>query len=341
MMHYLSSLFVWLSVLLILFFLILFVWNLNSSTDWNISYKNDNSIVFPKPKSEPVRIAFVGDIMLDRGIRNIVDIHGLGDYGYITKYLEFLQDFDLVFGNLEGPVSDKGFNQGSIYSFRMNPVSLEALLGANISVLSVANNHAGDWGVDAFADSLVRLRDSGILYVGGGINLSDAKSLKVFEKNGLKIGFLGFSDVGPKWMEVQENFPGILIAESSYRDDLIQRSSGEVDFLVVSYHYGEEYQELPNERQRFLSMRSIDLGADIVVGHHPHVIQPVEEYLDGVIAYSLGNFIFDQYFSSETMEGLVLVVEIEGEDISYYTKEVELTRHFQPQLRIDSKKITE
>lgn len=280
-----------------------------------------------------VSMAFVGDIMMDRGIRSVVHIRGGGDYGYITRYLDFLHDFDVVFGNLEGPLSDKGSDLGGPYSFRMEPSALDALLDANFSVLSVANNHSGDWGRDAFSDTLKRLRSAGVLTVGGGVDIQDAQKVSVTEVDGYKLGFVGFTDIGPDWLEAGEDTPGILLAGSSYHDAVIERASREVDVLIVSYHFGEEYMKVPNERQRYLATRAVDLGADIVVGHHPHVIQEVERYKEGLIAFSLGNFIFDQNFSEETMEGLVLIVDIVGGEINYRTKEVEITDRFQPRLR--------
>lgn len=288
----------------------------------------------PEPvESKPIRLALVGDIMMDRGVRQIIESHGNGDPGYITKYLNFLNDFDLVFGNLEGPVSDQGQDLGNLYSFRMDPDILPALTEANFSVLSIANNHAGDWGRAAFEDTLEQLTEVDIAVAGGGRNLDQALTPAIVEIKGTAFGFLGFTDLGPRWLEAEVDQAGLLWAEGEYHDEAIKSAAEVVDILVVSYHYGDEYQSEPNRRQQEISRRAIDLGADIVAGHHPHVIQPVELYQDGVIVYSLGNFIFDQYFSTETMEGLVLVVEIEDGELTVDTLEVELTDHYQPQLR--------
>ncbi len=291
----------------------------------------DDTVSYEKEDPVSLEMAFVGDIMMDRGVRNIADKHG--GYGYITKYLDFLKDFEIVFGNLEGPVSDKGMDVGGIYSFRMDPLVLDHLSDYNFSVLSVANNHAGDWGLDAFSDTLNRLDAYGISSVGGGFDLKDAKEVSVIKIEDFKVGFLGFTDIGPDWLEADDKNPGILLSRSDYHDVLIEKSAKEVDLLVVSYHFGKEYMKEPSERQRFLATKAIDLGADLVIGHHPHVIQPIEEYNNGVIVYSLGNFIFDQYFSKETMEGLVFTVLVKDGEMSYESKKVDLTDHFQPKLR--------
>lgn len=298
-------------------------------------YKNDlmAKTELEEEKRKPISLAFVGDIMMDRGLRSVTNIHGGGDYDYITKYLDFLSDYDIVFGNLEGPVSDLGGDLNGKYSFRMAPSVISSLARANFSVLSVANNHAGDWGRDAFMDTINRLNIEGINVVGGGMDYYDAERVSVVEVNGYSVGFVGFSDIGPNWLEAGLNTSGILLAGSLYHDDVINKATREVDVLIVSYHFGEEYQNNPNDRQRSLAERAIENGADIVIGHHPHVVQPVVKYKKGIIAYSLGNFIFDQNFSKETMEGMLLVVDIDDEKINYHTKKIEMTSHFQPFLK--------
>lgn len=319
----------------------IFVYSLMSvyvSLEFDIYTESASSIPYQEEevkndRGSAISIALVGDIMMDRGIRSVVNIHGAGDYSYTTKYLDFLDQYDTVFGNLEGPISDRGHDLGGLYSFRMDPSALTALLDSNFSFLSVANNHAGDWGGEAFEDTVDRLRTAGIGTVGGGMSFDDATEVKVFEADGHSIGFLGFSDFGPEWLEAGDDSAGVLLAGSDYHDSAIERASKEVDTLIVSYHFGEEYIPEPNERQRYLARKAIDLGADIVAGHHPHVIQPVEEYNGGIIAYSLGNFIFDQYFSDETMEGLVLVIRIENGELRYEELYVDITEHFQPRLR--------
>jgi len=270
---------------------------------------------FEKKEESIVTMAFLGDIMMDRGVRSSVYNNAGGDYGFLFEELNQLSQYDILFGNLEGPVSDKGNNVGSIYSFRMEPKSLDALVDAGFNVLSVANNHAGDWNVAAFTDTLDRLGNYNILAVGGGYNYSDASSVRVIEINGVSFGFLGFSDAGHDWLSASEESPGILIASDNNRNEIIKTASEEVDVLITSFHFGEEYELIQNERQTQLAQDAIDNGALIVVGHHPHVIQPVEEYNGGLIAYSLGNFIFDQYFSEDTMTGLLLDVSIQDNQI--------------------------
>jgi gamma-polyglutamate biosynthesis protein CapA len=297
-------------------------WTENISTEFGFA-----------PTNREIKMVFVGDIMMDRAVRSSVEKNLEGDYGRLFEGVGFLKDADLAFGNLEGPVSDVGHNVGSIYSFRMAPASLLAVRDAGFDVLSVANNHAGDWSLVAFKDTLKRLSELNILAIGGGESYEQASQVQIKEISGIKIGFLAVSDVGPNWLKATDLQSGILLANDPNLPTLIKKASEGVDVLVVSYHFGEEYKTHSNIRQQFLAHQAIDNGATLVVGHHPHVIQETENYKNGVIAYSLGNFIFDQNFSPETMEGGVWEVVLDGAQIkSTDLKKVKLNNFFQPSI---------
>lgn len=156
---------------------------------------------------------------------------------------------------------------------------------------------------------------------------SDKKNVEhaVFDINGTKIAYIGFADF--------HNKSAMFASEENIRK-YIAEANKEADIVVASFHFGEEYRSKPNDRQEYLAHMAIDMGADIVIGHHPHVTQPVVKYKNGYIAFSLGNFIFDQDFSKDTMEGMLLEVEVFDKKISKVTpRVVELNKHFQPQIR--------
>ena len=287
--------------------------------------------VLPPPLKE-VTLNFVGDIMLDRSVKKSVEKNYAGDYNALFENVGDLANADILFGNLEGPVSTGGRKSGSVYSFRMSPESLSALEGAGFDVLNIANNHIGDWGDLAFADTLDAIVSNGLKYTGGGWNKKEAMMPVIIEKNGISVGFLGFTDAGPTWLEAKDEAPGIMMADDPDFDQIVQNASNQVDILIVSFHFGEEYKKY-NKRQENLAHKAIDSGAKIVVGAHPHVIQAIEEYNDGLIAYSLGNFIFDQKFSQETMEGLLLEVTVNKSGLKNYSKKlIKLNDFFQPQI---------
>ena len=293
-----------------------------------VIYKADDR-VYPNVH---LSMLFVGDIMMDRGIKRLIATKGSGDYSFpFREIASTTSGADIAFANLEGPISDKGTKQGSIYPFRMNPAATKALYDAGFDIVSVANNHVGDYGREALEDTFLRLNQAGIIYTGGGFNKAEAEKLKILERHGKKIGFLAFSDVGPKWLLAGENTSGIALANLGLLTEAIRQSRSQVDILVVSFHFGDEYQVKSSLRQQTLARSAIDAGANIVVGHHPHVAQEVEEYNGGVIAYSLGNFVFDQAFSEDTEKALGLEIILNGTSIDSINKiNVEFNEDFQP-----------
>jgi len=257
---------------------------------------------------EKAHLIFVGDIMMDRGVEAKLKQNPSYSYDDLFNFTPRLKTADIAFGNLEGPASLVGYDLGNLYSFRMEPKALEALATAGFDVLSFANNHVGDWGRAAFEDTVVRARALGMGVAGAGLSTLEAREPIIVERHGIRFGYIAFSDVGPEWLTGPDGQPAMLSTANPLIKTIIERAARQVDHLIVSYHFGEEYEKSPNRRQRDLARRAINAGASIVVGHHPHVVQEVERYKGGVIAYSLGNFIFDQSFSKETMQGLALEV---------------------------------
>jgi poly-gamma-glutamate synthesis protein (capsule biosynthesis protein) len=257
-----------------------------------------------------VTMAFGGDIMLDRGVRDSVNKNFNGDYSAIFENLDVFKNSDIAFANLEGTVSDQGVDKHNLYSFRMDPDVAPTLEGAGLSILSVANNHIGDWGIPAFTDTLTNLQENELLYTGGGMTKTEAETPTIINKNGMKIGFLGFSDVGPDDMAAEQGTPGILLASDPDFDNIIKNAAKQVDYLVVSFHFGVEYQTKHNARQEYLAHEAVLDGAKIVIGTHPHVAEDTEVYKNSFIAYSLGNLVFDQPFSTNTMQGMLLQMKL-------------------------------
>ena len=314
--------------------------------------KVEKVVIAPIPEiKEPdyVMLAFGGDLMLNRGVRNSVIKNFGGDYSMLFEKMEILKNYDIVFANLEGTASDQGSDLGNLYSFRMDPQVLPALKGAGFGILSVTNNHIGDWGRLAFYDTLSRMKENEILYTGGGVTREEAEKPAIIEKYGMKIGFLAFSDKGPEFMAATPDNGGILRANDPRFDEIVKSAARRVDHLVGSFHFGEEYQTKHDARQEELAHRAIDDGAKIVVGTHPHVIQDTEVYgggpcpaeascEGGYIAYSLGNFIFDQTFSEATMEGMLLEIKLFKDGNMAVKKNIlKLSRVFQPDKIIPGK----
>lgn len=282
-------------------------------------------------QSREIILMAVGDIMLNRGVEYMVKKYGEGDYNFpFLKIKEDLDRADILFGNLESVISNKGEKVGSIYSFRAELEAIGGLNFAGFNIVSISNNHSFDYGRLALEDSMNILKENNINYVGGGFNKKEARKGVLIEVKGTKIAFLGYTGVGLENWQAKENISGINWIRENMKEDIIEAKE-KSDLVVVSFHFGEEYKEIENDNQRYWSKFAIDNGADLILGHHPHVIQPIENYKEGIIFYSLGNFVFDQYFSKETMEGLLAEIVIEDKKIKeVIPKKFKINEFYQP-----------
>jgi len=297
-----------------------------------------NSIV----EEKPIELIFVGDIMLDRGVKYMVEKHGNNDFSFpFFKIADEIKNADLIIANLESQISNKGSNAGSIYSFRAPIEAMQGLIYAGIDIVSLANNHSLDYGSQALKDSLERLVNNNISPIGAG-NEYQAFSPTIKTINGstnspLSLAFFAYTDQMPVSAQAKgENF-GIAVIN---KDNIariktdIELAKQLTDIVVVSLHWGTEYAKEPSLEQTNLAQNIIDAGADLVIGHHPHVIQKYEKYKNGYIFYSLGNFIFDQGFSDETMEGAIAKIIIKDKKISSVSSlKIIMNEFFQPELK--------
>jgi hypothetical protein len=224
-------------------------------------------------------------------------------YDYPFKNVKsILSQGDIVFGNLESSITDASQMNKSHYSkliddptfgkriyLKASPMFAESLKAAGFNVLSIANNHILDYGSQGLIDTIVNLSKVGILPIGAGLNLSFARKPAIIKVKSKKIGFLAYSYT----YEATKNSCGCApLWKFLIRQD-VRFLREKVDVVVISFHYGDEFSFFPSKFQKSISRFAIDSGADIVLGHHSHIFQPVEIYKGKIIAYSLGNFLFD------------------------------------------------
>lgn len=231
------------------------------------------------------------------------------------KTADLLKTGDLTLANFESPLVSNCKPTGEGMIFCGDTRGVEGLKFAGIDVVSLANNHIGNFGIEGIDQTVDILKDNGIEFTGvisDLTNLSSLSNLVVKEvkppsftlgglrraEGGLKFGFLGYNTIGGKEK-------GVSFADPETITEEIRLARQKVDILTVMFHWGEEYTLIPSEKQKELAHLVIDLGADLVLGNHPHWVQGVEIYKNKLIAYSHGNFIFDQAWSRETMEGVV------------------------------------
>ncbi len=273
-----------------------------------------------KFKETSVVFIAVGDIMMSRGVNSVI-AHANDPLRPFSSLAELLNSTDFNFGNLESPISGSD-KPGPPHSLVFNtPIrNVEGLKKYKFKVLNLANNHALDQRVAALHNTRKVLTDNNITYLGVGENLDEAWQPKIVTFNGLKIGFLGASYASVNDGGVSRNNFVARIEDIEYLKSSLTELKKMADFVLVTMHAGVEYVRTPHQGQIDFAHTAIDYGADIVIGAHPHWIQTIEKYKDKYIFYSLGNFIFDQSWSQDTKEGLVLKIFLEGYQVEGDTK---------------------
>jgi poly-gamma-glutamate synthesis protein (capsule biosynthesis protein) len=238
--------------------------------------------------------------MMDRSIR--YRIESTGPSSVFAGVREPLRAADIAVANLETSIAHGGSPRAKGYTFRSPPLAVDALADGGIDVVSVANNHSLDFGPDALQETLALLASSGIIAVGAGADGDSARRAQIVQVGGLRLAFLGFVDVpseGPGFQrstwEAGPDRPGVSWASLDGIALAVQAAKKRADLVIVLLHTGVEGNAQPSAAQVAYARAAIDAGAALVLGSHPHVLQPVVRYGEGVIAYSLGNFVFDGF----------------------------------------------
>jgi len=280
-----------------------------------------------------------GDMMLARGAGTAVAARG-SDYPFREIKAE-LDRHDIACANLESPVSARGskFSPAKGIYFRADPGVLPGIAWSGFDFLSLANNHSLDWGPAALSDTMDSLRNVGIRFAGAGTTADEAFEPAVFNVAGTSVAFIAINDVYPLSCSESGKTAMTLSLKDKTLGGRIKELEARYDIVIASVHAGVEYDRNQEEAKERAFRLLVDLGVDLVLGHHPHVVQDVEIYKGRVIAYSLGNLIFDQSWSVETSEGLLLEVGFSGERAVYCNPIPISIRQAQARL-VESKEIT-
>lgn len=245
----------------------------------------------PDLPPEAVEIAATGDVNLGGPLTGTIAAQP--DYPW-RRVSGILRRADVAMVNLECAVSERGTPYPKQFTFRADPRSLPAMKDAGVDVASVANNHSLDFGTEAFADTISGLLATGIAPIGGGATEQEAWQPHVVTVEGVRFAFVAASRVIPheSWA-VGAGGPGVASAYGETRLlREVKRAKAAADGVVVTVHWGLEGRTMPEPYQVSLAHRLVEAGASVVIGHHPHVLQPVVRYRGAIIAYSLGNFVF-------------------------------------------------
>ncbi|MDZ7611623.1 MAG: CapA family protein [Candidatus Moranbacteria bacterium] len=250
-----------------------------------------------KENRETASLVFAGDLMTDRYIRTVTERRGF-EYILGEKVKDLLGGADCAVANLEGPITDfesksQGTEAGSEanYYFTMPPETVEFLSEKNFCAVNIGNNHILNFGSKGLEQTKQRLEEAGVGYFGEP-NKNEKTLIK--EINGVKIALVSYNQF--EFIDSGEN---IILSN-------IKKANKKANRVIVYSHWGEEYRKSADAEQKEMAGKFIDAGADLVIGSHSHVIGEEATHKGRKIYYSLGNFVFDQYFSAETQEGLLI-----------------------------------
>jgi len=267
------------------------------------------------PDEQTVTLSFVGDILLDSAPGRVIAAGG----DPFTATAGLFRGVDLSIGNLECPVAAGGAAVDKVYTFRAAPSSLP-MLQRHFDAVSVANNHSGDYGPEAFRETLQQLDRAHVPHFGGGNDLAAAHAPLLLEKRGLKIALLGYDEYYPRAFEASVDGPGVAWAEDEQIIlDIGRARAAGANIVLPFFHWGWENEPAPCARQRELARKLIDAGADAVIGSHPHVTQGAEMYRGKPIVYSLGNFVFDLLDEPENRRGWVLELVLDRAGVARFS----------------------
>jgi poly-gamma-glutamate synthesis protein (capsule biosynthesis protein) len=264
--------------------------------------ENKNSQKENEEENKEIKLLFVGDIMLSRGVEYVSGKYKNYPNFPFQNIEEFLKNFDLTIGNLESPITKKGpYVVPYSLVFNTNPKYVKVLENAGFDILTFANNHFLDKGEKGAKETMEIMNNSNLKYIGVGENCHLGL---VKEIGNIKVGFLGYSYTG---QNSGGSVPHRLVCDWNDFEQIkndIENMKNKVDHIIVFTHTGEEYKNEPTKQDEVKMKSLIDMGVSAVVSSHPHVVQKVEKYNSGVIAYSLGNFVFDNQEIKGTDKGL-------------------------------------
>ena len=250
-----------------------------------------STVTTPPPN---VTVAAVGDLLFDASPRRL--IASKGGKAPLVYVAPLLRTADLTVGNLENPLSNRGAAVGGKPSnliFEGDPRAVKGLTASGFDLVALANNHMMDHRKIALADTLKTLGHAGIGHAGAGMNTAAAWKPAIVVRNGARIAYLSFTDIVPAGFTPSKSRPGVAIGRNMTKVKAAIRSAKKhADYVIVSFHWGVEQSFTANSQQIRDAHAAVNAGADMVLSHHPHVVQGFEFYHHKLIAYSLGNFIF-------------------------------------------------
>jgi poly-gamma-glutamate synthesis protein (capsule biosynthesis protein) len=268
---------------------------------------------------KPIRLVFAGDTVLDDAPGELIARGG----DPFAEFAAVFADADIRIANLECVVATVGSSGDKNFTFRAHPRVLP-VIKTHFDAVTLANNHSGDFGREAFAQMLGLLRQAGLAQAGGGMNLSQAHTPWMVERQGLRIAILSYNEFMPRSFEAGHNAPGVAWSEDEQVVDDIRkaRQIHRADLVIPIMHWGWENERVANARQRQLARLMIEAGADAVIGGHPHVTQDIEHIQGKPVIYSVGNFVMKETDNDNQRRGWVLRLELDKRGVRSFDTRV-------------------
>ena len=267
-----------------------------------------------EPRPQIVTIVATGDIMLGG---TGYEYYHRDNYDYaFANVRNILIDADIFIGNVETALTTSDeLLVDKKYRFRNPPGPVSAALArAGMDVANLGNNHSLDYGYSGLAQTRAVLRNAGVHPIGAGATNAEARQAAIFSVGDSRLGFLAYSNTFPEEFWADENRPGTAFGhERNVREDVAALKALGIDNVIVSFHWGREGTTELRDYQPLLAYAAIDAGADVVIGHHPHILQAVEKYKQGVIFYSLGNFTFGSYSPTAQDSAIARIEFVNGQ----------------------------
>lgn len=285
-------------------------------------------------KDNLLKFCAVGDLSLANAVEAKIRAHGT-DFPF-SRIENVIRAHDVAFANLENVFTETGAGrQSQAHLLKSRIDSLQSVQNAGFGVVALANNHVLDYGRDAIVDTRKSLEACGIRYTGAGEDIASARVPAIIDTKGVRLGFLAYAMKGTH--SAGPDQPGAAVIDRDQIAQDIKKLKGEVDHVIISLHYGLEFLDYPSPEFREICLYIADLGASLIVGHHPHVINGIENHAGCLIAYSLGNFIFDpkimDYKTESTQQSVILSCVFDKNSlVEYSVIPAVINRELQPEI---------
>lgn len=311
-----KRLYVILTILVVSVIGIIALKNINNTNENNKDNSNDLPNKSEVSNDKKMSLIAVGDVLIHESVYKDAYSNGKYDFSKMFKRIKpILKNYDLKFCNQESIIGGSELGISGYPSFNSPDEIGDEIVRLGFNLISLANNHAMDKGVSAITYSNNYWKSKDVITSGSYLSSSERDNIKIYEQNGIKYAFLAYT-TSLNGNTLPQSYLVNMYTDTKAKND-IEKIRDKVDVIIVSMHWGEEYTNTPTESEKQIAKYLSDLGVNLIIGHHPHVVQPVSYIGDTLVIYSLGNFISNQLSIGLNpgiglMVGMDIVVDEDG-----------------------------